>query len=317
MTPSDSTLPQLGAQLFLTDGGIETSLIFNEGLELPDFAAFILLKDKEGREALRSYFRAYADVSRRHDTGLVLETPTWRASSDWGRRLGYDSRELLKANREAAKLVAEVAGELAAPTRRVVISGCIGPRGDGYVPDCAMNELQAREYHQPQVDAFREAAVDLVTGITMNYVEEAIGIVHAARQARLPVVVSFTVETDGRLPTGQSLAAAIMQVDQVTNSYASYFMLNCAHPTHFAHLFASTEPWMQRLRGLRANASMKSHSELNESTELDIGNPAELGSDYVQLVRQLPQLNILGGCCGTDQRHVEQIAAQCRPLFSS
>ena len=312
-----NALLQLGGGLFLTDGGIETTLVFQEGLELPDFAAFHLLKDSKGEAALRKYFRTYAEIAKRFGAGLVLESATWRASADWGARLGYTRETLAQANRKAIRLLEEIRSELANEKIEVVISGCLGPRGDGYSPAHTMSDRDAEAYHREQVETFADTAADMVTAITMNYVEEAIGIARAAESAGMPVVISFTVETDGRLPTGQTLRAAIEQVDAATSGYPSYYMINCAHPTHFEHVLAEAEPWAQRIRGLRANASRKSHAELNESPELDVGDPVELGMQHARLKQRLPQLNVLGGCCGTDHRHVEQIAAACLPLFQT
>jgi len=309
-------LPQLGGDFFLTDGGIETTLIFHEGLELPDFAAFDLLKRPEGEGALRKYFRTYAALARRFGTGLILESATWRASADWGTKLGYGVQELADANRRAIGLLEEVRDEFKGDVKKVVISGCVGPRGDGYSPTTTMSEKDAEAYHRKQVQTFEDTAADMITAVTMNYVEEAVGIARAAESAGLPVAVSFTVETDGRLPTGQTLQAAIEKVESATSRYPAYYMINCAHPTHFEHVLAEREPWAQRVRGVRANASRKSHAELNESTELDVGNPTELGTQYAQLKKKrLSHLNVMGGCCGTDHRHVEQIAAACSPLF--
>ena len=308
-------LPQLHDSLFLTDGGIETTLIFQEGFDLPDFASFTLLGQPRGEAALRDYFRAYGALANRYDTGLVLESPTWRASADWGARLGYDAAALAQANRRAIEILEQMRREFETSTTQVVMSGCVGPRGDGYTPDRMMGAREAERYHAPQIDTFAETGADLVAALTLNYVEEAVGIARAARQARMPVALAFTVETDGRLPTGQSLGHAIDAVDDATSGYPAYYMINCAHPTHFAHVLAQGEPWVQRVRGLRANASRKSHAELNDSTELDPGDPAELGIAYAELRRRHPSLNVFGGCCGTDHRHVDQIAAACAPLF--
>jgi homocysteine S-methyltransferase len=308
-------LPQLGGDFFLTDGGLETTLIFLEGLELPDFAAFDLLSRKEGEAALRKYFRTYAGLAQRFGTGLILESATWRASADWGAKLGYGAKEMADVNRRAIGLLEEIRDEFRGNADKVVISGCVGPRGDGYNPDHRMSEKEAESYHREQIRTFEDTAADMVTAITMNYVEEAVGIARAAEKAGMPVAISFTVETDGRLPTGQALRAAIEQVDAATSSYPSYYMINCAHPMHFERVLADGQPWTQRIRGLRTNASRKSHAELNESAELDIGDPSELGVQHAQLKRRLPQLNVMGGCCGTDHRHVEQIAAACSPLF--
>jgi S-methylmethionine-dependent homocysteine/selenocysteine methylase len=310
-----TTLPQLGSDLFLTDGGIETTLIFHDGLELPDFAAFDLLRRPDGEQALRKYFSTYAALAREFGAGLILESATWRASADWGTRLGYDEPGLADANRRAVRLLEDIRDEFGRDAARVVISGCVGPRGDGYNPVDTMSEVEATTYHRKQIQWLADTPVDMVTAITMNYAEEAVGVARAARAAGLPVAISFTVETDGRLTTSQTLRAAIEQVDTATAGYPAYYMINCAHPTHFERVVAERSPWVERIRGLRANASRKSHAELNEATELDVGDPVEFGVQHAELKQQLPQLTVMGGCCGTDHRHIEQIATACSPLF--
>lgn len=311
-----SALPQLGGDFFMTDGGIETSLIFLEGQDLPHFAAFHLLETPEGEGVLRKYFETYAELARRFETGLILETATWRANPDWGAKLGYGEDALAEANRKAARLVEEIRSAYETPRTPLVISGCIGPRGDGYLPDSAMSDEQAEEYHRAQIETFAGTAADLVTAITMNYAEEAVGVARAASRAGIPVVVSFTVETDGRLPTGQPLGDAIEQVDAATSGHPAYFMINCAHPSHLDQSAAGDEPWLERIRGLRANASRMSHAELDQASDLDAGNPGELAQEYAELRRErLKRLNVMGGCCGTDHRHIEQIASACLPLF--
>jgi S-methylmethionine-dependent homocysteine/selenocysteine methylase len=315
MTKYRNALPQLDDRLFLTDGGIETTLIFHEGLDLPVFAAFHLLKTPEGEAALRKYFHTYAEIAKRFGAGLILESATWRSNPDWGIKLGYGSDELANANRKAISMLEEIRHEYETELNAVVISGCIGPRGDGYVPDNVMSAQEAETYHMEQIKAFSDSAADMVTAITMNYVEEAIGIARAAQKMNIPVAISFTVETDGNLPTGQTLMSAIQEVDDATSGYPSYYMINCAHPTHFEHVLAEGGLWLNRIRGIRANASRKSHAELNESLDLDTGDPVELSMQYARLKKRLPRLNVMGGCCGTDDRHVEQIAEACSPLF--
>ncbi len=310
-----NALPQLGGDLFLTDGGIETTLIFHDGLDLPDFAAYALLRRPEGEAALRKYFRAYAAIAQRFGVGLILESATWRASRDWAERLGHTPAELADLNRAAVRQLEGIRAEFQTARAPMVISGCLGPRGDGYNPSSLMSAEAAEAYHAEQVRTFADSAADLVTAITLNYVEEAIGIVRAARNAGMPMVISFTVETDGRLPTKDTLQAAIERVDTATAAYPAYYMINCAHPTHFERALDPKEAWVQRLRGLRANASRQSHAELNESPTLDTGDPVELGREYAALKQRLPRLNVMGGCCGTDHRHVEQIATACAPLF--
>ncbi|MPY95141.1 MAG: homocysteine S-methyltransferase [Acidimicrobiia bacterium] len=304
-------LPQLDAALFLTDGGIETTMIFDEGIDLPDFAAFTLLAEGRGRDALQRYFDAYAAIAVRDQVGIVLETPTWRASSDWGARRGYDLEQLDAANRAGVALLEDTRRRHARPGTPIVISGCVGPRGDGYQPGATMTVAEARAYHAGQVRTFAASEADLVTAITMTYVDEAIGIATAARAEGVPVVIAFTVETDGALPTGQSLAGAIAAVDTATDAYPAYYMVNCAHPKHFGHVLEAGSAWAGRLRGIRANASELSHAELDEATELDSGDPHALAELYRGLRQAHPQITVVGGCCGTDHRHVGAISATC------
>ncbi len=304
-------LPQLDAAVFLTDGGIETTLIFDDGFELPDFAAFTLLGNDAGRAALVRYFESYAAIARRDGVGIVLETVTWRASADWAERLGLGSDELVAVNRDAVDLLLDIRSRYETPASPIVISGCIGPRGDGYQVQLAMTVDEARRYHALQADTFAATEVDLVTAITMTYVDEAIGVTEAAGAAGMPVVISFTVETDGRLPSGQPLGEAIEAVDAATGSSPAYYMVNCAHPTHFAHLFDQSPPWVARLGGVRANASALSHAELDEAEKLDSGDPVELAGQYRTLREQVPSLRVLGGCCGTSHRHIDAISTAC------
>ena len=316
MSKYRSALPQLGRDFFMTDGGIETTLIFLDGHDLPYFAAFHLLKTLEGEQVLRKYFRTYGELAKKLNVGLILETATWRANPDWGEKLGYGTEDLAEVNSRAVRLLQEIRSEYETDGMPIVISGCIGPRGDGYIPDTAMSAIEAEAYHQIQIATFANTAADLVTAMTINYADEAVGIVRAAKHANMPIVISFTVETDGNLPTGQPLGDAIKQVDDATSRYPAYFMINCAHPSHFASVLHGNEPWAARIRGLRANASKMSHAELNEAPELDAGNPIELGQEYAALRKQqLKQLNVMGGCCGTDHRHIEQIALACLPIF--
>jgi S-methylmethionine-dependent homocysteine/selenocysteine methylase len=303
-------LPQLQGDVFLTDGGIETTLIFHEGLALPSFAAFHLLKDAQGTAALRRYFARHAAIALRHGAGFILESATWRANSDWGDKLGYSKRALAEANRQAIALLHELRLELETDRTPMVISGCVGPRGDGYDPGVIMSPEAAEAYHTAQIGTFAATEADLVTAITMTNTNEAIGVTRAARAAGMPVVLSFTVETDGKLPTGQPLPEAIQEVDAATGRAPAYYMISCAHPSHFEAVLDG-QAWMERLRGIRANASKRSHAELDEATDLDDGDPVELGQQYSDLRTRFSQINVLGGCCGTDHRHIEHIGAAC------
>jgi S-methylmethionine-dependent homocysteine/selenocysteine methylase len=304
-----NALPQLaGDRIFLTDGGLETSMIFHRGLDLPAFASFTLLEDEDGRAHLRDYFSRYLEVAREHDAGFLLDTATWRANPDWGAELGYDAAALARINKEAVAFAREIRhsqGDMGGP---VLISGVVGPRGDGYVAGELMSAAEAAAYHSAQIESLAQGGADMIAAITMTYADEAIGIARAAAAARMPVVISFTVETDGRLPSGQSLGEAITEVDFETNGTVAYFMVNCAHPSHFADVVEDGGEWLGRISGLRANASTLSHAELDEAEELDDGNPVELGAGYASLRSRLRNVMVLGGCCGTDERHIAAVA---------
>jgi S-methylmethionine-dependent homocysteine/selenocysteine methylase len=307
-------LPQLSDQIFLTDGGMETTLIFHEKIDLPLFASFDLLKDAQGTEQVRRYYARYAKLAKDAGLGFVLESPTWRANFDWAEKLGYDRTRLADINRKAIDVMLELRAEFETPRSPMVISGNIGPRGDGYQPGKLMTAKEAEAYHGEQIDVFADSAADMVSAFTMNYADEAIGVARAAKAAGMPVVISLTVETDGRLPTGQTLKDAIEQIDAETGRAPAYYMINCAHPTHFEDALANGEGWLKRVRGIRANASTRSHAELDQATDLDAGDPIALGRQYADLRRKLKHVNVLGGCCGTDFRHVEQICFACEPV---
>ena len=301
-------LPQLDGSLFLTDGGLETTLIFHEGHELPEFAAFDLLREQAGKDYLSAYLERYIAIAKAARAGFVLESVTWRASADWGAKLGYTPDSLAAANRESIDMLTALRDRHDGEVTPMVISGCIGPRGDGYDPGEIMSPDDAQAYHATQIETFAATDADMVTAMTITNVPEAIGIARAAQAAGMPCVLSFTVETDGRLPTGDRLGEAITAVDEAPGGAPAYYMINCAHPSHFAAVLETGEAWVGRLRGIRANASACSHAELDEATELDDGDPVQLGRDYSALLGRHQQINVLGGCCGTDHRHVEAIS---------
>lgn len=300
-------LPQGTGRVFLSDGGMETTLVFHEGYDLPYFEAFTLLDDAKGIATLRDYYRRYAAMAAEGGLGFIFETPTWRANRDWGAKLGYSQAALADINRRAVDFVRTIRDTFDTPATPMVISGNIGPRGDGYSPGSLMTADEARDYHAWQIDVFAETEADLVSAFTMTNIPEAAGIARAAQAADIPVVISFTLETDGRLPTGHTLKEAIEAVDGATGAGPAYYMINCAHPTHFEDTLESDEPWLQRLRGLRANASMLSHAELDECEVLDVGDPVDLGRRYGRLRSRFGHVNVVGGCCGTDHRHIEEI----------
>ncbi len=299
---------------YLTDGGLETTLIFHQGIELNHFAAFELLQSSSGRQALRDYYQPYLQIAQQYDLPFVLETPTWRANPDWAYKLGYSNEELTAINRQAVTFIRELVQTSWHETRHVLLSGNIGPRGDGYRAEHVMRPEEAKAYHLPQIRTFAEAGVDVVTAVTLNYSAEAVGIVLAAREVGVPVVISFTVETDGKLPNGETLREAIEKTDGLTDGYAAYFMINCAHPEHFKAVLHDEGGWKERIRGIRANASIRSQAELDEAETLDTGDKQLLANGYCELQRLLPKLQVIGGCCGTDHSHLDLI---CQTLLVS
>ncbi|MBV1927744.1 MAG: homocysteine S-methyltransferase family protein [Rhodobacteraceae bacterium] len=299
-------MPHTTEGKFLADAGLETWLLFIRGFDMPCFASFPLLRTEDGRAAIEDYFAPFLETARQHGSGFIMDTVTWRANPDWGKQLGFDKNDLVEINREAVIFAKDLRRKFGSEMN-VLINGAIGPRGDGYDPATIMSVAEAEDYHQVQVDDFAQNGVDMVTATTMTNAAEATGVALAAGKAGVPCVISFTLETDAHLPTGQTLAEAIKEVDASCAVRPIYYMINCAHPEHFNEMLEAGGDWINRIHGLRANASRMSHAELDECEVLDDGNPQELGQQYADLRRLLPKLNVFGGCCGTDHRHVAWI----------
>jgi homocysteine S-methyltransferase len=295
------------------DGGLETVLMFEHGYDLPEFASFPLLDEPTGRSALLGFYRGFVDIADRHGVELVLDTATWRASQVWGAKLGYDVDNLDRVNREAVTLLEQVRADRSEDAPKIWISGCVGPAGDGYSADVRLTVDEATSYHEPQLETLASAGVDMATVQTMTHVDEAVGAALAAKMAGIPVIVSFTVETDGSLPSGQTLQEAIETVDAATGNYPDGYGINCAHPEHFTDHLSADEDWCSRIQLLKPNASRRSHAELDEAPDLDPGNPAELGAQIAALRERLPALTVISGCCGTSYTHIDQIARACAP----
>jgi homocysteine S-methyltransferase len=300
-------LPQLDGSLYLTDAGIETDLIFNKGIEIREFAAHTLLADEAGRRAVADYLRGFLRLAGDIGAGFLLDSQTWKAHPHWADSLQAGEADLADANRDAIAFIAGLRSEFSGNAAPIVLNGLVGPRGDAYAPDVAVAAAEAEEYHASQIGWLADTDVDMVTAMTFTQSDEAIGVVRAAVAAGLPIVVSFTVETDGSLPTGESLGDAIEAVDVATNGAAAYFMVNCAHPDHFRDVVADAD-WAHRIRGIRCNASRMSHAELDEAEVLDDGDIGELAAGYRVLVDTMPWMNVFRGCCGSDLRHVTEIA---------
>lgn len=300
------TLPHQTDDLFLTDGGTETWLMYKRGFELEEFAAFHLLHDPKAKSALQEYYRTFAEVAVRHGTNFIFDSLTYRASRDWGRLLGYSDESLAEMNNACFDLYRNAARAAGLPASKIVISGCIGPKGDAYKLNQSLTAEAAEAYHSEQIATFKTGGADIVTALTLNTTAEAVGIARAAKSADLPSVISFTLEKNRRLRSGESLQAAIETVDAQTDAAPAYYMINCSHPVDFGPTL-SRGAWSDRIRGLRANASTLDHGTLCQLGHLEEGNPDELAIQYADIRRNFPNMNVFGGCCGTDFVHVDKI----------
>lgn len=298
---------------FLTDGGFETWLFFQQGFEAPEFAAIVLMDDAAARQAMRRYFAGFLKMAEDAGTGFVLDTNTWRGCTKWAAKLNTTESELLRLSEDAVTFAKHMRTDWQSRVSPIILNGVVGPAGDGYAPGTVPDAEQARNLHTPQIRLFARTGVDMISALTMTNTGEATGIALAAQEANMPVVISFTVETDGRLPTGVPLGDAIEAVDAATNAAPLYYMINCAHPDHFTATLAAGSEWVSRIGGVRANASRMSHVELDAAETLDDGNPEEFGHLHAALAKQLPWLRVFGGCCGTDHRHVAAIEEQLHP----
>lgn len=307
MTRYRDHLPQLGGEIYLTDGGVETDLIFNRSIEIREFAAHTLLPELNGRAALERYLRSYLELARSRGTGFILDTQTWKAHPHWAGDLGATDAELKQVNRDAVAFIAGLREEFSANREPIVLNAVVGPRGDAYAPEDLVAVGDARGYHARQLGWLAETEVDMATAMTFTQSGEAAGFALAAEDVGLPCTISFTVETDGRLPSGEPLDEAITRVDAESGRTPAYFMINCAHPDHFMHILED-DAWARRIRGIRCNASRCSHAELDASETLDDGDPVELAGQYGVIRSRMPWLNVFGGCCGSDIRHVTEIA---------
>jgi len=295
-------------RFFLCDGGLETTMIFDHGFELPCFSAAALLESAEGRAALTAYYESYVGIAERSGRGFVMDAPTWRAGAAWAGPLGLSVEETLAVNGRAVDFVRTIRDRLETAALPILLNGLVGPAGDAYAPDVELTPAEALEQHAPQIHALGKAGVDLISAMTLTHVGEAVGIALAAKEIDMPAVISFTLETDGSLPSGQPLGEAIDAVDRATGASPLYYMINCAHPDHFSGVLDEGAGWLKRIGGIRANASRLSHAELDAAETLDAGDPEELAALHAALFALLPNIRVVGGCCGTDERHVGCIA---------
>lgn len=303
-------------RFFISDGGLETYLIFEKGYDLPCFSAAVLLESEQGRRDLAAYFTRFIEIAKATGRGFILDAPTWRAGTAWAGPLGQTLKQVMETNARAVAFVSDLRAQHETDECPILINGLIGPAGDAYAPDTQIAAHDAFLIHAPQIHGLGRAGVDMISAMTMTHASEAIGMTRAAQEIDIPIVIAFTLETDGHLPSGQSLEDAIDEVDSATKNGPIYYMINCAHPDHFSTILDSRAAWTLRIGGVRSNASRLSHAELDEADTLDDGNPEELGVLSAELVDRLPNIRVMGGCCGTDHRHVKCIATDQHDRFA-
>lgn len=299
-------LPQQTGRLMTSAGGFETWMQYVDGFQLRHFCGFELLNDARGVACLKDYHRKVVEAAVANGFGVINEGLHYRASRDWGALTGFSREGLEEINIRGVEFYRDFAKEYATAETPMTVSGAIGPKGDAYnvgrVPDAA----EAEDYHSEQILTMCKAGVDQVTAMTFSGVEEAIGFCRAAKAAGVPVVVSFFVVRGGRLKGGESLEEAITRVDAATGNAPAYFMINCTHPTEFEPSLTEGA-WTNRLGGFMPNAVAAETLDLCKLGHLEDGDPEELGDQMAGLARRFGHVNVWGGCCGTDGRHVGQI----------
>ncbi|MEW9920013.1 homocysteine S-methyltransferase family protein [Marimonas sp. MJW-29] len=308
MSQEDS-LPQMNGQNMTCGGGFETWLQYVDGFELRHFCAFELINDKRGLACLTDYQRKLVEAAVENGFGVINEGLHYRASRDWGELIGFSREALEEINIRGIEFYRDIAKEYESPETPMLVGGVIGPRGDAYNVGRTPNVAEAEDYHSEQIQTFKKAGADLVSALTFSSVEEAIGLAKAAKAEGMPVVISFFIAKGGKLKGGETLEEAIAAVDAATDNAPVYYMINCTHPTEFAPALTAGD-WINRLGGFMPNAVAMETLDLCKLGHLEDGDPKELGGQMAEIARRLPHINVWGGCCGTDGRHIAEIARQ-------
>ena len=306
--------PRLHRKFYLTEGGTETEILYKWGFELPEFAMFPLLDNPEADAVIRNIYRRYFDVAEARDTGLLILGHDYRASPDWGKKLGYSPDALAKMQRRTIRFLADMRAEYKGRVTDAYIAGCIGPRGDAYGTGGDITAAQAEDYHSVQLTTLKDTDADMAIAMTFNNIPEAVGVIRAATALAIPVGISLTLTTDSRLRSGPTLREAVETIDERTDGGAAWFGTNCAHPLEFEPALADDGPWTDRLRYIRPNAVKMEQVALCKLGHLEDGDPVELGQQMGEVARRFPLADILGGCCGTDERHLDEIAKNVNTL---
>ena len=296
-------------RLMTTAGGFETWMQYVDGFELRHFCGFELLNDPRGVTCLRDYHRKVVEAAVASGFGVINEGLHYRASRDWGELIGFSKDALEEINLRGIEFYRDFAREYASPETPMLVGGVIGPRGDAYNVGRTPDAAEAEDYHSEQILTFRKAGADHVTAMTFSSFDEAIGLARAAKAADMPVVVSFIASNGGRLHGGETLEQAITRVDAETGNAPQYYMTNCTHPTEFEPALTPGD-WIQRLGGFMPNAVAMETLDLCKLGHLEDGDPEELGAQMAGLAKRFPHINVWGGCCGTDGRHIGEITRQ-------
>jgi len=298
---------QKEGRFYLTEGGTETELMYKHGFELPHFAMFPLLENPEATSRMKEMFRSYLEVAAKHKTYALMGGLDYRASPDWGKLLGYSPEGLAEANLQSIEFLREIAKEYTSEIPGILIQGLIGPRGDAYQRNTTITENEAEDYHSVQLETLRKSNVDLALAITFNNIPESVGVARAAAKIGVPLAISLSLDSTSKLNSGPTLVEAITTIDKETDQSPEFYLINCSHPVEYE---PAIEPgdWISRVRGVRPNASKMEKLALCKIGHLEEGNPVELGQLCGDLAGRYPHMDIWGGCCGTWNNHLDEIA---------
>jgi len=304
-----SPLPSMGTgEFFLTEGGTETEMMYRHGFELPEFCMLPLLDNPQAVSAMRGMFCQQLDVAAEFGLSFLLTGLDYRASPDWGAKLGYSPSALADANIAAIEFLRDIAKGYEGQIPHLHIGGILGPRGDAYSLNNEITAESAAAYHAVQLETLKRANVDFVCAATFNSIAESVGALRAADRIGLPLSVSLTLDSSCRLKSGPTLAEAITEIDaQAGDAAPEFYMVNCSHPLEYEPALENQD-WIRRLRGVRPNASKMEKLALCKLGHIEEGDPVELGSQVRDLSKRYPHMDIFGGCCGTGHNHLREIA---------
>ena len=309
--------PRAAGRLYLTEGGTETEVLYKWGFELPEFAMFPLLDDPKADSVIEGMFDRYFEAAEATGAGMLLNAHDYRASPDWASKLGYSAEQLTDFQHRVIGFLDAMRTKYRGRVDPVYVAGCIGPRGDAYGTGGEITEEEAEAYHAVQINNLKGTAADMVIAVTFSNIAEAVGVIRAAAAAKMPIGVSFNIGPDGRLRSGPTLAEAITATDAATEGKAAWFGTNCAHPIEFAPALADPGDWRKRLRYVRPNAAKTDKLALCKLGHLEDGDPVELGNEMAEALREFPSVDIVGGCCGTDERHLKEVSTRVQEMRSA